>query len=383
MEKETVAYDMTSVLFFGVKCPLSEYGHNSEEIQRLQVNMAMAVSRKDKYPIGQFVFSGERHPASTMKNLLTWLVESSIEPGTIIWDRGNVSEEHINAFETAGWKVICGIPLTNKEALKVVKNTEIPLNPETYILKSRTGHIYAVKTDVTLYGRDRSVVVYVNQERRNNLLNDQNEVLVEIGRQLNELNDKGKDWLESRLHNEINKIVGTKERFFSIRVSRKASSTRIKWEYRKRVSSNLADSYGKYLLFSSDDKIPADEVIRTYFEKDYIEKVFRTMKTSEELEPVRHRLENRVRAYLFLCSLAYRLEVDLFNRFKTAYPDSNAWEQSDEYLFDFSRVERAQIRFGQQVKTYFLNISKKMQEISKKIGFQDLLQDIIEVQFRM
>ena len=383
MEKETVAYDMTSVLFFGVKCPLAEYGHNSDEIQRPQVNMALAVSRTDKYPIGQFVFSGKRHPASTLKNLLTWLVESSIDPGTIIWDRGNVSEEHIKAFETVGWKVICGIPLSNKEASEVVKNTEIPLNPETYIQKSRTGHIYAVKTDTALYGQNHSVVVYVNQERRNNLLNDQNEVLVDIGKQLNDLNEKGKGWSESKLHDEIDKIIGTKKKFFSIRVSRKVGSPRIKWEYRKRVSSDLADAYGKYLLFSSDDSIPANEVIQTYFEKDYIEKVFRTMKSSEELEPVRHRLENRVRAYLFLCSLAYRLEVDLLNRFRTSYPDSNAWEQLDEYLFNLSRVARTQIRFGQQVKTYFLNISKKMQEISKKIGFQELFQDIIEVQFRM
>ena len=282
-----------------------------------------------------------------------------------------------------GWKVICGIPLSNKEASEVVKNTEIPLNPETYIQKSRTGHIYAVKTDTALYGQNHSVVVYVNQERRNNLLNDQNEVLVDIGKQLNDLNEKGKGWSESKLHDEIDKIIGTKKKFFSIRVSRKVGSPRIKWEYRKRVSSDLADAYGKYLLFSSDDSIPANEVIQTYFEKDYIEKVFRTMKSSEELEPVRHRLENRVRAYLFLCSLAYRLEVDLLNRFRTSYPDSNAWEQLDEYLFNLSRVERTQIRFGQQVKTYFLNISKKMQEISKKIGFQELFQDIIEVQFRM
>ncbi|MEA2076023.1 MAG: hypothetical protein U9O85_09915 [Euryarchaeota archaeon] len=31
-----------------------------------------------------------------------------------------------------------------------------------------------------------------------------------------------------------------------------------------------------------------------YLEKDFIEKVFRVLKTQEEVEPVRHRLEHRV-----------------------------------------------------------------------------------------
>jgi len=44
-----------------------------------------------------------------------------------------------------------------------------------------------------------------------------------------------------------------------------------------------------------------------YMEKDFIEKVFRTIKTDEELKPIRHRLESRVRAIIFISTLADRL----------------------------------------------------------------------------
>ena len=41
--------------------------------------------------------------------------------------------------------------------------------------------------------------------------------------------------------------------------------------------------------------------MKAYFEKDLWRPVFRTLKTSEEMEPVRHRFERRVRVYIFVC----------------------------------------------------------------------------------
>jgi len=55
-----------------------------------------------------------------------------------------------------------------------------------------------------------------------------------------------------------------------------------------------------------------------YLEKDFIEKVFRVLKSHEEIEPVRHRLEQRVRAYIFVCMLAYRLLAVLQWKLKSA-----------------------------------------------------------------
>ena len=68
---------------------------------------------------------------------------------------------------------------------------------------------------------------------------------------------------------------------------------------------------GKFLLYATDDSFSALEIVRMYLEKDFIEKIFRTIKTNEEIMPVRHRLESRVRAYIFVCILAYRLMTAL------------------------------------------------------------------------
>jgi transposase len=128
-ETETVAYDLTSVLFFGITCPLAELGYNPEHIQQLQVNLALLVSKHDKCPISHFVYNGSRNSLSTIKNLVAQLLNTGIKPGTIIWDRGNVSKEHVDMIELAHWKLICGIPKTFKDVKNIIDKTEIPLTP--------------------------------------------------------------------------------------------------------------------------------------------------------------------------------------------------------------------------------------------------------------
>ena len=197
-EKETIAYDLTSVLFFGVTCPLAELGYNPKGIKRRQVNLALIVSRQDKCPVTHFVYNGGRNSSSTVKNLLTRLMDTSIEPGTVIWDRGNVSKTHVENVESAGWKLICGLPKTSREVRNIIDKTDIPLDPNTFIHKSRSGHIYADKTRGQLFGRERSAVVYVNQNQRIGEINAQNEALAEIADKLMKVrNDAVKD--ETRL----------------------------------------------------------------------------------------------------------------------------------------------------------------------------------------
>lgn len=374
-DKETVAYDLTSVLFFGVTCPMSELGYNTRGVKRLQVNLALLVSKWDKYPISHSIYNGSRNSSSTVKNLMARLIDMAIEPGTIIWDRGNVSKKHVNMVEAAGWKLICGVPKTLKEACDIIDNTEVPTNPGTFVHKSRAGHIYAVKTSGRLFGRERSVVVYVNQDRRMGKVNAQNEALADIGEELEALSEKGKGWSEAKLHKEIDSILGSWKNYVHTRVKRKGDGPRIEWKYKTREIAKAEGSYGKYLLYSTDGSLSPKEVVKSYLEKDFVEKVFRALKTGEEVEPVRHRLEHRVRAYIFVCVLAYRLLSVLRLRIAEAVGEDKAWERTFDLLRELGRVERVEVGFGKEVRTWYLNMTKSVEKTLKKIGMKDLLKE--------
>ena len=54
---------------------------------------------------------------------------------------------------------------------------------------------------------------------------------------------------------------------------------------------------GRHLLFSTDVDLSAEEMCRAYFERDAIEKSFRTAKGPLSLAPIRYRSETRLEAY--------------------------------------------------------------------------------------
>jgi transposase len=64
---------------------------------------------------------------------------------------------------------------------------------------------------------------------------------------------------------------------------------------------------GKYLLRCSDPHLSAEDIALGYKQLLEVERGWRDMKTTLELRPVYHRLEDRIRAHVILCWLALLL----------------------------------------------------------------------------
>ena len=75
---------------------------------------------------------------------------------------------------------------------------------------------------------------------------------------------------------------------------------------RKKIAAE-ANLDGKYLLRCSDPHLPAEDIALGYKQLLQVERGWRDMKTTLELRPVYHRLEDRIRAHVILCWLALLL----------------------------------------------------------------------------
>ena len=75
----------------------------------------------------------------------------------------------------------------------------------------------------------------------------------------------------------------------------------------KTKISGEATLDGKYLLRCSDPTLPAEDIALGYKQLLQVERGWRDMKTTLELRPVYHRLEDRIRAHVILCWLALLL----------------------------------------------------------------------------
>ena len=64
---------------------------------------------------------------------------------------------------------------------------------------------------------------------------------------------------------------------------------------------------GKYLLRTSDDTLTAEDVALGYKQLLEVEAAFRTLKSTLDLRPIYHRIDERIRAHVLLCWLALLL----------------------------------------------------------------------------
>ena len=141
---------------------------------------------------------------------------------------------------------------------------------------------------------------------------------------------------------------------------------------------------GKWLLYATDSSLSASDVVTQYLEKDFVEKVFRCLKTEEEIAPVRHRLEHRVRAYMFVCMLAFRL-LSVLQALLDAKPRKKLKKKSSvpvrahEVLNTLKRVQRVEVKLGNQVKTWYLNVPANLDDLFKHIEMPNLFVEEIRI----
>ena len=205
----------------------------------------------------------------------------------IVWDRGISSEVNISDAKKAGYNVICGLAKhKNVQSFldKIIHKDFVSLQNRVR-LKNTVLYCYGKPF---LYGRvSGKLVVCFNdevarfeRERRGDKITEAEKII-----------QKGKKIPEDMSHYFINE---------------KISEAKIAQE----------GKYDGYSLIFSTQKMTNEDIVKAYFEKDVVEKAFRSMKSVLGLEPIRHWLQERVKTHVFICYLSYLLLSMLNYRLK-------------------------------------------------------------------
>jgi len=379
-QSETVAYDLTSVMFFGVTCPLAELGYNAKKKRQQQINLALVVSRHDRMPMLHLAFPGNRNGALTVRNMLGELAKAKVKPGLLIWDRGNMGADQVADARAMKWHILGGVSRSNDVVRETVSSTDVPTIPSHYVRDSRVGMIYAQPAYNELYGERRRLIVYMNDERALRDRSRRNRRLDDKRKALDQLALDGEEWDEGKLREKIKTIVGSDGDLIKAGVRRKGLGPRVRWEFPPRANAAASREDGKWLLLCTDEKLDWKEAVSLYLDKDFVEKSFRFLKTDLDIEPVRHRLEHRVRAYLFVSVLAHWLWSALRCRLvDSGVPEAEVAKYSADLMRSLDRVERMEVRLKNERRTWYLNVTTDVKKGLRKLKMNALLDE--EVSF--
>ena len=368
---EVLAYDMTSTLTYGTTCPLAEKGYNPEKWRHQQFNLSFLVSKVDYQPLAHMVHPGNHSSMTTMQQVLPRLHDFALPGATIVWDRGNTSKKTVQGLEEMGWKVICGIPKISTEAKAAIMMTDIPEKPEYLIPCKNTGELYATTVCAPLYGQSRKLVVYKNVTKATKSLIRRNKAIYEISQELDRLKDGRSFESQHGLKHAVKSVINGWSSFFTITYPQDETEISFTWSMNQKRVEEAKAMDGKFLLYATDERFTAQEVVRMYLEKDFIEKVFRTIKTDEELKPIRHRLESRVRAIIFVCTLAYRLLAALRWMINSSQ-SKDVTLSATQFLRKLARVEKLEVDLGKEYEVFYVNVLDDLRKQTVALGMNDL-----------
>lgn len=368
--REVVAYDLTPVLIFGSGDEFGERGYNSKRTNQKQINLCMLVSKWDKVPVSFFLLPGNFNSMASVKDLLVQLLDLSYEPGTLIWDRGNSSEESIRDIEALGWNLICGLRKGSTEAQSLLLQTEVPPKVTHRVRTTDTSSLYATRAQGTLCGREDAGVVYVNHAKKREAIDARNTILAELDAELQAFRENLNHVAE--VEEGVAAILGQYAEFFTVTILQSGKRCTISWAYNEVAIDRASELDGKYLLYSTDTSMKATEVVNEYLEKDFIEKTFRTLKTYLQMAPVRHWKNHRIRAIFLVNVLALWLRK-VYDHQLNQIPKKKREYGFDELLRRLKRVEYVEVGYaGQEKAFWYLNLTDKMRDQLNAMGFQDL-----------
>ena len=276
-----VIYDVTNTYLYGKRCGLAKLGHDKEGVKgRPLIQVGLAVTKDSGIPVCHKVLDGNIHDARMFQDFVTDLRPFKIHRGLVIYDRGIASSENIRQTQAIGWETLCGLPIRGQLAQTVremaERNQFVQLENR---VRLRKNIFYGVVIEHRMGETPGWLAICYNQPQQRELRESRYDEI-----------EQARDLLvQGRAHK------AGMEKYFT-------AGGRL----RKNVLAEAEEFDGYFCLFSTT-LLPLDQMVRLYFDKDLVEKAFRTLKGVTRLRPIRHWLYNRVTAHVFICYLAYLL----------------------------------------------------------------------------
>ena len=296
LDVSVIFYD-TSSIYFEIekededkegKEGLRKFGYSKDHRNDLpQIIVGLAIN-KDGYPIRHWVFPGDKPDVSTLKKVIGDL--GALRPREFIFvgDRGCVSKENIDYLESRRLKYILGVKArSNSLADEVIsKKGRFAQVAENLYLKEKI-----VKDGER---RLRYILCYNPKEAKKDR-EKREEALKLIKKELIHLRGHNKSCCRLLSHK-------TYSRYLKL-----TKSGKVKIDTRKIREEEKLD--GKYILSTNDFSLPAKAIAKGYKDLSRMEEAFKKMKHVLDIRPVYHTKEERIRAHVGLCVLAYLLTI--------------------------------------------------------------------------
>src|SRR6266581_4546000 len=299
-------YDLSSTYFEGHCCPLARYGYSRDgKRDKLQITFGL-LTNAEGCPVAVEVFEGNTADPSTLSSAIAKLRQQfALTRVVLVGDRGMITSARIrDDFDAASgldWITALRAPqiqqLVQGGTLQLslfdqrdLAEISDPAYPGERLIACRNPLMAAQRA------RTRNELLAASERKLN-------EIAAATQRARNPLRGK------ARIALRVGSVLGRYKMRKHFRLSIEETSFACARDDASITREAALD--GIYVVRTSvaATALASDEAVRAYKRLAQVERAFRSLKSVDlKVRPIHHRLEDRVRAHVLLCMLAYYVE---------------------------------------------------------------------------
>jgi len=306
-----VLYDLTSTWMEGTTCPLSKRGYSRDgKADTLQIEFGV-LTDSDGRPVAVEVFEGNTSDAATVASQVQKLrARFGFGRIIIVGDRGMLTEarirEDLRPYDLE-WVTALRAPAIKR--LRKQGKVQHSLFDDTDLAEIQSPDFPGERLVVC---RNR-LLAKVRAKKRVELLDATEALLAAVKARTRD--EGGRLDSAADIAMAVGAVIGKHKmkKHFDVTIG----ETNLAWTRRQAQIDEEATLDGLYVVRSNvkPEVMDAATIVATYKRLANVERVFRSLKTVDlEVRPVYHRLSDRVRAHVFLCTLAYYVDWEMRRR---------------------------------------------------------------------
>lgn len=305
LDYDLLLYDVTSTYFEGEanRNKLARRGYSRDHRPDCkQVNIALVVSRCGM-PVGYEVFAGNRNDSKTVQEIVEH-VERMYGRANRIWvmDRGMVSEDNVEYLRKGGRRYIVG---TAKSQLRKYEQ-ELLSKDWRQVHEGLQVRLCAAPNGEEVFILCRST----ERQAKERAMHDRFEQRIQEGLANIAARCRRSKQKPLKIAECVGKLMGQNTRaarLFDVQVKDVGGRAQIEWSKLENWRQWARLSEGCYMLRSNVVDWTPEELWRAYIQLTEAEAAFRIQKSDLQIRPLWHQREDRVRAHILVCFLAYVL----------------------------------------------------------------------------
>ena len=307
-----VLYDVSSSYYTGTACELAKFGHNRDGKNGYPQIVYGLLCNAEGCPVAIEVFEGDTSDPTTLARQIEKLTKRfGLKRVIVVGDRGLITEKRIDEelrdVEGLDWVTalradsirklvaehIIQLSVFDQQDLAEVHSPDYPGERLIVCRNPLLAEERARKREELLQATEKNLdkIVVATQRARNPL--------------------RGQDKIGVRVGKIINRYK--MEKHFTCTITHESFS----YQRNTQKIAEEAALDGIYVIRTSvsAESFSAQQAVEVYKSLSKVEQAFRSLKTVDlKIRPIYHWLENRVRAHVFLCMLAYHIEWHMRKR---------------------------------------------------------------------